>query len=255
MKAFNADPDLKETLVEKAKQHRLADEYIKGDYGKEQNGAFKGCSLGCTVFDINTVKDLSGSVDDYAFLAKQLDIPEFITHLQDCIFEGLEADLRTHWTERLLTAIPVGADLTPVLPVVLLSLLDGLPPQEDEVKAAIERVKKVLVKWIETGQVDEEEAKGAADKARTTGAIIRTAAWAAARVAEAAAHAAARVETWVATWTALAAERAARVAEATAWTATSVTGATIGAAKEAAWADTADKLILSIQTTTKGVRQ
>ena len=38
----------------------------------------------------------------------------------------------------------------------LLSILDELPPQEGEVKAVIEGVKKVLVKWIETGQMDKE---------------------------------------------------------------------------------------------------
>ena len=134
MKAFNGDPALKAALIAKATQHRLADAYRQGSYGWMESGLFKGCSLGCTIHDINQIKDLSGKTNDHAFLAQQLGIPEFITALQDKIFEGLAPDLAHHWTERLLTAIPVEADLTPLLPDFLLSLLDRLPPQEGEVK-------------------------------------------------------------------------------------------------------------------------
>jgi len=243
MKAFNADPDLKETLILKAKEHRLADEYIKGTYGEHQkDGPFKACSLGCTIFDINAIKGLSGSLSGYAFLAQELDIPEFIAHLQDCIFEGLEADLATHWTERLLTSIPVGADLTPVLPVFLVSLLDGLPQQEGKVKAAIEGVKRVLVKWVETGKVDQEaarKAEKAVRKAQETGAEEAIEAIKTATLAVRAAQAA---STWATTW-------------AIQTVSTGAAAQVIGEAQAATWTDIADNLILSIQTTTKGERQ
>ena len=162
MNAFNGDTRLKTNLIARAEQHRLADEYVKGAYEDDEDATtFKGCSLGCTIHDINLERGLLGCVEDHAFLADQLEIPEFLTRLQDRIFEGLNTDLSNHWTERLLTAIPVGADLTPVLPVFLLSLLDGLPPQEGEVKATIEGVKQVLIRWRETGQVDKEALEAA----------------------------------------------------------------------------------------------
>lgn len=86
---------------------------------------------------------------------------EVIAHIQDYIYKGLYADLRVHWLKRLMDAPPVVADLRSVLPVFLLSLLNGLPPQEGEVKVAIEGVKKILITWRNTGQVDKEAAKAA----------------------------------------------------------------------------------------------
>ena len=173
-------------------------------------------------------------------LGCNLGLPEYITSLQITILQELATDLRNCWTERLLTAIPVGADLRPVLPVFLLSLLEGLPPQEGKVKAAIEGAKKVLVEWHNTGQVNKEA--GAEASAWTTG----TATWPAGATG-AAAGAAAVWATWAAIWTTT---ETAEATEQVIWT----TEATAKAATEAvektgsaAWADIADKLILSIK--------
>ena len=235
LKAFNNDAGLKAALIARAKQHRVADEYVKGTYQKKA-ATFKGCSLGCTVFDINQEKGLSGNIHDYVFLADQLDVPEFITHLQDRLFERLETELSNHWTERLLTAIPVGADLRPVLPVFLLSLLDGLPPQKGKVKAAIEGVKQVLLTWDKTGQVDAAEAAEAALAAieATEAARVAWATWAAAMAAEAAEAA-------------LAAAEAAQAAEAAKAAKAAAMAAKAAKAAGATWEDIANELILSIE--------
>jgi len=248
MRAFNTSTDLKETLITKAKQHPS-----------------------CTIFDINPTKNVFRNVNDHAFLAMQLDIPKFIIHLQDCIFKFLEVDLRNHWTERLLTSIPVGADLTPVLPVLLLSLLDALPPQKRIVKSAIEKVKEIMVKWIETGHVDKQAIEAAIPTVTWATRVAEKEEEATEAIAIEAAIGAAQATTWAVTSTerrAWAAEAIARSVQVVTQAATqsvakteaeAATGATRQAiwtaAIEATWADTADNLILSIQTTTNGVRQ
>ena len=165
MKAFNNDPQYKADSIESAKQHRLADEFITGTYGR-QNGTFKGCSVGCSVTDVNKRNGTTGGVEDHGFLAEQLGVPEYIIHLQDSIFEGLNDDVRPQWTERLFTAIEPGADLTPVLPVFLLKTLDRLPEQgRSHIDHAIKRVKEVLQNWADAGTVDIEAALKARDAA------------------------------------------------------------------------------------------
>ena len=114
MKAFHDDPQFKAQLVEAAIAHREADDYISGTY-VEKNGRFRGCSVGCSLYDVQKIRGTPViSYGNHERLAKTLGVPEWLCHLQDSIFEGLPADQRSRWTERLYAAIPVGADLEPV---------------------------------------------------------------------------------------------------------------------------------------------
>ena len=90
----------------------------------------------------------------------------FITKIQDTIFEGLSEDESMKWTERLFEAIPVGADLTTVMPKFLLSLMkrniQNVDKDEDtEAYSAMEEVIKVLSDWVDTGSVDQGAAANA----------------------------------------------------------------------------------------------
>lgn len=165
MGAFNNDIKFQDQLVEMAVKHRLKDEYIKGTYGK-QNGQFKGCSIGCIVYDVNRINDLNISTDDHSKLAISLDIPEFILRLADSIFEGLPEPLNLEWTERWISAIPTGVDLNPVLPRFLLKTLDQLPEiDRTDVVNSINGVKQVLQNWADTGEVNIEAAARASEAA------------------------------------------------------------------------------------------
>jgi capsid portal protein len=164
MKAFNGCTELKQQLIDMAAEHRKADEYLKGTYGEEDQttGKFRACSIGCTIRDVNKIHNKNLSTRNHGALAKELDIPEFIFHLQDSIFEGLPEPLNIEWTERIFNAIPVGKDLTPVLPRFLLKTLDRLPETDrTDVIASIKQVREVLQNWADTGAPDIETARTA----------------------------------------------------------------------------------------------
>jgi len=164
LQAFNNDKEFKDQMIAAAISHREKDEYIAGCYAK-MNGSFKGCSVGCSLFDVKGIKgvEVGEEYNDHQLLAKELGIPEFICHLQDSIFEGLPDSERFKWTERLFNSIPLGVDLTPVLPRLLLKTLDRLPKTDNQdVEDAIKGVKNVLISWAETGIADVEAAWAAA---------------------------------------------------------------------------------------------
>jgi hypothetical protein len=202
MQAFHNSEEFKSELHALAIKHREQDQYIKGEYGK-MNGKFKGCSVGCLVYNINQKEGTDADFGDHAFLAEKLGVPEFICRLQDSIFENLPEPINTEWTERLINAIPVGANLEPILPRFLLRVLDRLPETDQaDVVASIKSVRDVLESWAETGTVDVEAARSAESAARS--AESAESAESAARSAESAARSAESAES---------AESAARRAE------------------------------------------
>lgn len=114
MKAYNNDPKLKAHLVGCSLENERLDRYIKGVYSNDSKEGFKGCSVGCTINDYNKLTGNLFMHGDHGVLADVLGVPLFITLMQDHIFEGLPSELRYAWTHRLLSAIPTGADLSPV---------------------------------------------------------------------------------------------------------------------------------------------
>jgi len=138
--------------------------------------------VGCSLYDVKKIKGVDIEVySDHSRLAEELGVPEFIVHLQEAVFEGLPDNERFGWTERLFQSIPLGADLSPVLPRFLLKTLDRLPETDRaDVVAAIKGVKEVLDNWVSTGEVDVEAARSAArlaESAESAASAAYSAAW------------------------------------------------------------------------------
>lgn len=111
--AFNNDPALKAMMIEEAVKHRLADEFVQGDYGSEfPGGKFKGCDIGCTIRSLNLRLGKSFSYSSHGDVAAQLGFPVQLVYLFDRFFERLPEGLHLTWQERHWAAIPVGADVT-----------------------------------------------------------------------------------------------------------------------------------------------
>ena len=108
MLAFLNDPAVKDIYLSRVRAHQEADELIHGKYW--ENG--KGCAVGCTIHGSQHAK--------YETL---LGIPRVLAHLEDSLFESLPNGEAKVWPSRFLEAIPVGADLSRVLPKFLRWLL------------------------------------------------------------------------------------------------------------------------------------
>jgi hypothetical protein len=100
MKAFENTPVTKEQLLTQLRGHHAADEIIQGRYW--ENG--KGCAVGCSIH----------GRDHYQY-EKLFGIPYGMALLEDRIFERLPPKLAKEWPLRFSEAVPVGADLNPVL--------------------------------------------------------------------------------------------------------------------------------------------
>lgn len=98
--AYHNDETFKAQMVAAAEAHRNADEYISGTYGGRTNGSFRGCSVGCSLFDVATIRGIAiDGWSDHETLADALGVPHWVTHLQDTLFEGVSAkqDCARYW--------------------------------------------------------------------------------------------------------------------------------------------------------------
>jgi hypothetical protein len=102
--AFHGDPRIKAKYLRRIRAHRKADELVRGRGW--DNG--KGCAIGCTL-----------NAYDHQAYETELGIPELIAHLEDSIFEGLPVAEAMEWPDKFLAAIPVGADLSNVIPQIV----------------------------------------------------------------------------------------------------------------------------------------
>ncbi len=103
--AYHGDPKIKEHYLSRVRAHAAADEILHGRFWE----GGKGCAVGCTIHSA-----------DHARYETELGIPRQIAHLEDQIFEMLWPDIARKWPERFLAAIPVGADLAPIIPEFLI---------------------------------------------------------------------------------------------------------------------------------------
>ena len=201
MKAFHGDPKVKEKYLGRVKDHREADEIVKGQYW----GDGKGCAVGCTIHG-----------DDHLAYETELGIPAQLAHLQDWMFEHLPSEEAKDFPVDFLESIPVGADLKPVLNRFLHWLLvdpeDGIVQHAQDEGA--ERVKEAIlavaalhsrvIKGEEVPNVQWDAARAAARDAgpyaaawaAATGAAARAAVSAAARAAVSAAASDAASTAW-----------------------------------------------------------
>jgi hypothetical protein len=114
---YRADPELKAGLVREALEHQDQDRLIHGTYVR-LNGTWRGCAVGCTVAgrltqdQIIDLTDEDAETDWHALWADTTGLPEWLAHVEDNIFESLPIEDAQQWPVRLLSAIPVGVDLT-----------------------------------------------------------------------------------------------------------------------------------------------
>ena len=105
MKTFHGKQSVKDKYIERVKAHAKADEIVQGSYW--ENG--KGCAVGCTIHG-----------NDHKKYETELGIPEEIAHLEDTIFENLSNEEAKDFPLRFLEAVPVGVDLSHVIPELVI---------------------------------------------------------------------------------------------------------------------------------------
>lgn len=133
MTAWHGDPELKERIVARMRQHRDADAFARGVY-QERDGkmpfGYKGCAIGC-LLDLQPESPKSddgyceycgdrgcdGCVADpnlswHGLVETQFGIDEFVASRIDAIFESIAAhEEASDFAVAVVEAIPVGADL------------------------------------------------------------------------------------------------------------------------------------------------
>ena len=116
MLSFNNDPKLKELLLEEIIAHRKADLLYQGAYKKLVDGKEKFCAVGCAIHTLNIKLGKTYDEGDHQVYETELGIPRQLAYLEDRFFEKKEKEQAMVWPERFINAIPVGVDLSMVVP-------------------------------------------------------------------------------------------------------------------------------------------
>jgi len=194
VRAFLNTPVTKAQLLESLRRHASADAFMRGTYGEEDGGTFKGCAVGCTLHEF------SESTDNHSAYERLFGIPEAVARLEDAIFEKAEG--HTTWPIEFVEAIPVGADLSQVADRLKLFCLKEIVQFDREkypdVAKAVDDVASLLERKL-SGDNPSDAARSAAESA--AGSATESAAWPAAwSAARSAAESAAESAAWSAAW-------------------------------------------------------
>lgn len=123
--SYRGDPDLKAALVAEMADHARLDQLVQGDYLRQDG---KGCAVGCTISgrllaELGTVEALEEHVREsggwHETWAQATGLPAWLGGLDDMVFEGLTVEQSKAWPVRLLDAVPVGVDLSPVRDLII----------------------------------------------------------------------------------------------------------------------------------------
>lgn len=181
------DPARKAVRIERCKAHMEADRLRAGTYGDQDGEKFVACAIGCQIYDIAQERGVSwGSLRNgkHKVVADDYGWPEWLCWLEDTIFEGLPPDQRAGWPLRLVTAVPVGRDISAVrhrfLAFIAREVVQFDRERFPDVAAANELV-AVLHERAAAGDMPTTEAWSAARSAAEIAAA--SAAWSAARSA------------------------------------------------------------------------
>ena len=109
MKTFHGEQSVKDKYIERVKAHAKADHIAQGVYYETGGEKPKMCSVGCTIHG-----------NDHKKYETELGIPEEIAYLEDTIFERLSNEEAKDFPLRFLEAIPVGVDLSHVIPELVI---------------------------------------------------------------------------------------------------------------------------------------
>lgn len=107
LRAFHNNPAIKEKYLQRVRRHRMLDELIQGTGWDAASN--KGCAVGCTLDKY-----------DHDAYETELGIPAQVAYLEDTIFEGLTLAAAMQWPEQFLDAVPVGADLSKIIPQIVI---------------------------------------------------------------------------------------------------------------------------------------
>jgi hypothetical protein len=193
--AFNNDAKLKKLLVAEIRKHRKQDQIVQGTYGRTEGKKWKGCAVGCAIHSLNIRLKGDWDTSNHAVYETELGISKRLAYLEDSIFEGLAEEEAKDFPLAFMEAIPVGADLSRVIPAFCEWLL--VDPFQGVIRFAREEDKPIIRQVAElhakeaTGEVVDETKWSAAESAARSAA--ESAAESAARsAAESAARSAAR---------------------------------------------------------------
>jgi hypothetical protein len=207
--AYLGDPALKTRVLTGLAAHAAADELVRGVYFEQRvdDDKVRACSIGCTLHDLNPQLPAA----DHARFVGELGIPEQIAHLIDAIFEAQPDDkAAAAWSQRIMAAIPVGADLTGVWDRYALWMLDGLVAEGRDPDGVVSNMAGLFRRAVNGNQLTKREWDQAAWAARDAWDDARDAARAAwdARDARAARNAGDARDAARAAWDARAARNA-----------------------------------------------
>ena len=182
LRAFHGDAQLKKDLLSEIVKHQKQDQIIKGTYGEEEDGKWKGCAVGCSIHSLNISKGKTLDTSNHSVYESEFGIPESLARLGGFLFESMPNDKAQKWVAEFIRAIPVGADLSLVAPRFIAATLRDLLKIK-EVKADKDVAKSVLdiaILWekIVAGEVVEKTAWSAARFA--AGSVAKSAALSAA---------------------------------------------------------------------------
>jgi len=159
METFHGKQSIKDKYIKRLEDHQQADNIIKGRYW--ENG--KGCAIGCTI-----------EGNDHSKYETELGIPEWLAHLEDKIFEGLQNEEAKVFPLEFLRAMPIGVSKDELYKLRcdldffrLSNLLQNLESDEYGVEEAIKTVMRLNVEYAEIEDGRWLEAESAAESARS----------------------------------------------------------------------------------------
>jgi hypothetical protein len=197
MEAFKGDKKLKKMLLDEIVRHRKADLLRQGSYKTKIDGKFRFCAVGCAIETLNLKLGKDYSNNDHNAYETELEIPRTLAYLEDKIFERLPRGKAMMWPEHFFAAIPVGADLSLVVPKLMLWIMDDVKKyakKSPQILKAIQTVRELYRRKIKGEIITDEEwnsaCRNAADAAYAAAAAAAAYAAYAADAAYAAAHAA-----------------------------------------------------------------
>lgn len=162
----------KRATLKQLREHRALDQIVQGTYWTG-NGEGKGCAVGCLTHSPN------GGHEQFP---DRWGVPEQLAYLIDQIFESLSPDEAVEWPVRIMSAIPVGADLSRVWDRFAHWMLIRLLPIAGQAHAEVEAMALLFERAAGGDEPDASDWQEAARAAWAAwAAAAARAAWAASR--------------------------------------------------------------------------
>ena len=166
-------------LLDEIVRHRKADLLRQGAYKKEIDGKFRFCAVGCAIETLNVKLGKDYSNDNHSAYETELEIPRTLAYLEDKIFEQLPRGKAMMWPEHFIAAIPVGADLSLVVPKLMLWIMDDVKKyakKSPQILKAIQTVRELYRRKIKGEIITDEEWNSARKNAAAEAAYAAEAA-------------------------------------------------------------------------------